>query len=190
MTPANTVPLACAVPAGVHEALHQRMQRTGETLDQAVSRCLAEALDVQQHSIFQVSTSGALVEGVYEAATTLGDVLRHGDFGLGTFVGLDGEGILLDGVCYRAGGDGSLAEVPDTTPAPFWVATKFHADHSETLTSVQNWADLCNRLTALRTSNNLLAAFRIEGIFEQFLHDARRSLDHLAGGDPVDDRHR
>jgi len=169
MTSTNTVPLACAVPASVQDALRQRMLRTGETLDQAVSRCLAEALDVQQHSIFQVSTSGALVEGVYEAATTLGDVLRHGDFGLGTFVGLDGEGILLDGVGYRAGADGSLTEVPETTPAPFWVATKFHADHSETLTGIQNWADLCTRLTALRTSNNLLAAFRVEGVFD-FIH--------------------
>jgi acetolactate decarboxylase len=145
------------------------MQRTGETLDQAVSSCLAEALDVSQHSIFQVSTSGALVQGVYQAATSIGDVRRHGDLGLGTFVGLDGEGILLDGVSYRAGADGSLSEVPDTTPAPFWVATKFHADHTETLADIQSWADLCSRLTALRSSDNLLAAFRIDGVFD-FIH--------------------
>lgn len=169
MNPRSPVSLACAVPAGVHDALRQRMQRTGETLDQAVSSCLAEALDVAQHSIFQVSTSGALVQGVYQAATTIGEVRRHGDFGLGTFVGLDGEGILLDGVSYRAGADGSLSEVPDTTPAPFWVATKFHADHTETLTDIQSWADLCSRLTALRSSNNLLAAFRIDGVFD-FIH--------------------
>jgi len=165
----NTVPLSCNVPAGVREALRQRMEVSGESLDQAVSACLAEALDVAQHSIFQVSTSGALVQGVYQAATTIGDVRRHGDFGLGTFVGLDGEGILLDGVSYRAGADGSLSEVPDSTPTPFWVATRFHADLTETLTDIQSWEDLCARLAALRPSENLLAAIRIDGVFD-FIH--------------------
>ncbi len=165
----NTVPLSCNVPAGVHDALRQRLRISGESLDEVVSACLAEALDVAQHSIFQVSTSGALVQGVYQAATTIGDVRRHGDFGLGTFVGLDGEGILLDGVSYRAGADGTVSEVPDSTPAPFWVATRFHADLSETLTDIQSWDDLCARLTALRPSENLLAAIRVEGVFD-FIH--------------------
>jgi acetolactate decarboxylase len=163
------VPLTCAVSAGVRDALRQRMERTGETLDQAVTACLAEALDVEHHSIFQVSTSGALVQGVYQAATTIGDVRRHGDFGLGTFVALDGEGILLDGTCFRAGSDGSLAEVPDSTPAPFWVATRFCADLTVTLEDIQSWDDLCARLTALRPSGNLLAAIRLDGVFD-FLH--------------------
>jgi len=165
----HSVPLSCTIPAGVRDALRQRMERSGESLDQVVSACLAEALDVEQHSIFQVSTSGALVQGVYQAATTIGDVRRHGDFGLGTFVGLDGEGILLDGVSYRAGADGTLSEVPDSTPAPFWVATRFHADRTETLTDIQNWEDLCARLTALRPSENLLAAIRVDGVFD-FIH--------------------
>ncbi len=165
----NSKPLTCAVPAGVRDALRQRMERTGESLDQAVSACLAEALDVELHSIFQVSTSGALVQGVYQAATTIGDVKRHGDFGLGTFVGLDGEGILLDGRGYRAGSDGTVSEVPDSMPAPFWVATKFRADVRETLDGIQSWADLCARLAALRPSENLLCAIRIDGVFD-FIH--------------------
>lgn len=36
---------------------------------------------------YQVSTSTALVEGVYRGAITVGQLLRHGDFGLGTFEG-------------------------------------------------------------------------------------------------------
>lgn len=169
MSRAVTVPLGCSIPASVLDALRQRMERTGETLDQAVTSCLAEALDVERHSIFQVSTSGALVQGVYQSATTLGDVRRHGDFGLGTFVDLDGEGILIDGTAYRAGSDGTLSEVPDSTPAPFWVTTKFRADRTETLADVSSWADLCNRLAAMRPSENLLAAIRIDGVFD-FIH--------------------
>jgi acetolactate decarboxylase len=169
MSQATTVPLGCSIPASVGDALRQRMERTGETLDQAVTACLAEALDVERHSIFQVSTSGALVQGVYQSATTLGDVRKHGDFGLGTFVDLDGEGILLDGTAYRAGSDGTLSEVVDSTPAPFWVTTKFRADRSETLSNISSWADLCNRLAAMRPSENLLAAIRVDGVFD-FIH--------------------
>ena len=106
------------------------------------------------------------MQGVYQAATTIGDVRKHGDFGLGTFVDLDGEGILLDGTAYRAASDGSLSAVPDTTPAPFWVATKFRADLTETLSNIQSWADLCARITALRPSENLLAAIRLDGVFD------------------------
>ena len=162
----STTPLSCTIPAGVAEALRQRMERTGESLDQAVSSCLSESLDVEQHSIFQVSTSGALVQGVYQAATTIGDVRKHGDFGLGTFVDLDGEGIMLDGICYRAGSDGSLAPVHDSTAAPFWVTTHFRADSTEVLTDIQNWTDLCERLTAMRPPGNLLSAIRLEGVFD------------------------
>lgn len=180
----NSRPLACRIPAGVEHALLQRMARTGESLDQVVTDCLVESLDVEQHSIFQVSTSGALVQGVYQAATTVGDVRRHGDFGLGTFVDLDGEGIMLDGTCYRAGSDGSVAIVPDSTAAPFWVTTHFSEDVQVDLEEVRDWADLCKQLASMLTSANLLAAIRIEGLFD-FIH-VRVACKAAAGASLVD----
>ena len=180
----NLVSLDCKVSAGVWSALRARMERTGETIDQAVTSCLGEALDVERHSIFQVSTSGALVQGVYQAATTIGDVRQHGDFGLGTFLGLDGEGILLDGLCYRAGADGTLTQVPDSTPAPFWVATRFRADLEQHIQNVESWEDLCARLSAMRSSENLLSAIRIEGVFD-FIH-VRVACKAVAGTSLVD----
>ncbi|WHX15610.1 acetolactate decarboxylase [Streptomyces malaysiensis subsp. malaysiensis] len=32
---------------------------------------------------------------------TIGELLRHGDFGVGTFNHLDGEMVILGGSCYR-----------------------------------------------------------------------------------------
>jgi len=49
------------------------------------------------------------------------DLLRHGHFGLGTFDGLDGEGILLEGRCWQARADGRVVAVPPQTLSPFWV---------------------------------------------------------------------
>ena len=49
------------------------------------------------HEVFQNSTINALLEGVYDGSMTYGELRRHGDFGLGTFNGLDGEMIAFDG---------------------------------------------------------------------------------------------
>ena len=81
---------------GLWEALQERCRRTGESADHVINSALAEALDLEHHTIYQVSTSGALVQGVYSGCVKVEDLLQHGDFGLGTFDGLDDEGILLD----------------------------------------------------------------------------------------------
>ena len=57
--------------------------------------------------VYQTSTMGALLDGVYEGDVTTRELLRHGDFGLGTFNRLDGEMLVLGGVCYQLRGDGS-----------------------------------------------------------------------------------
>ena len=158
--------LHCSLPAAAWAALDARIARTGERLEDAVASCIAEALDAKLHSIFQVSTSGALVKGVYGAATTIADVRRHGDIGLGTFVGLDGEGVMLDGQCWRAASDGSVMQVDDDAAAPFWVTARFKADLTQTLTAVDGWAHLCAQLDGMRPSGNLFAALRVRGVFE------------------------
>lgn len=41
--------------------------------------------------LYQTSLMSALLSGVYEGSTTIADLLKHGDFGLGTFNELDGS---------------------------------------------------------------------------------------------------
>ena len=152
---------------GLWSALQERCQRTGETAAHVIREALAEALDLEHHTIYQVSTSGALVQGVYQGCVRVGDLLKHGDFGLGTFEGLDGEGILLDGCCWQACADGTVRQAPGDALAPFWMATRFQADHCEVLSLVGSWADLTQRLDALRENANLFVAIRIRGLFER-----------------------
>jgi acetolactate decarboxylase len=58
----HTIPLQLG--EGIWQALQELCQRTGESLDHVISSALAEALDLELHTIYQVSTSGALVQGV------------------------------------------------------------------------------------------------------------------------------
>ena len=151
---------------GLWDALHVLADRTGESVSHIV-RSLADTLDLDHHTIYQVSTSGALVQGVYQGCVRVADIKRHGDFGLGTFDGLDGEGIMLDGTCWQARSDGSVRVAPEEALAPCWATTFFAADRTATLPSVASWEDLTAQLDALRRSDNLFCAIRVEGTFER-----------------------
>jgi acetolactate decarboxylase len=120
---------------GLYGALQERCRRTGESASHVMREALAESLDLEHHTIYQVSTSGALVQGIYQGCVTVGDLLKHGNFGLGTFDGLDGEGILLDGICWQARSDGTVQQAPNDALAPFWAVTQFQADHTGLISS-------------------------------------------------------
>ena len=109
-------------------ALEQRSAETGEPVRHLVATALAELLDVDHQTIFQVSTVGALVEGVYEGAVRIGTLREHGDFGLGTFEGLDGEMVALDGDFFRVGPTAHCIRVDDDVLSPYAMVTHFTPD--------------------------------------------------------------
>jgi len=149
------------------KALQKRSLETNQTFDHLVQDCLAKALGVEHHTLYQVSTSAALVQGVYQGCVTVGKIKEHGDFGLGTYDALDGEGLMLDGHVYQALGDGSVIEPADSATAPFWVSAEFEADRNAAIDSVSNWEELCAQIDLLRRSENLFTAIRIDGIFDE-----------------------
>jgi acetolactate decarboxylase len=86
--------------------------------------------EVDRDSYYQVSTYGRLSEGGYRGMISIERLLEHGDFGIGTVEGIDGEMMVLDGVAYRAGTDLAPVEVPSGTLVPFAMLTYF--DQGET----------------------------------------------------------
>lgn len=157
--------LRCRIPEGLWRALEQRSAETGEPVRHLVATALAELLDVDHQTIFQVSTVGALVEGVYEGAVRIGTLREHGDFGLGTFEGLDGEMVAIDGDFFRVRGDGALHPVADEVLSPYAMITHFVADQVATLPACSSFDELCTTLDALRDSANHFFAFRITGTY-------------------------
>ncbi len=65
------------------------------SFDSAEEKERAVAQQVQ-HTLYQVSTAAALVQGVYAGAVRVSTLRQHGDLGLGTFEGLDGEMVVAD----------------------------------------------------------------------------------------------
>ncbi|MBM3118749.1 MAG: acetolactate decarboxylase [Chloroflexi bacterium] len=78
--------------------------------------------------LFQVSTIEALSKGVYDGDVSFKDLKKHGDFGIGTFDGLDGEMVALAGEFYQIKADGKAYAVEDTMVTPFAIVTFFEPD--------------------------------------------------------------
>jgi acetolactate decarboxylase len=76
--------LNCPIPRSLEIALASQASGTGQSVAQIVSSTLAHCLNVPLHTLFQVSTSGALVKGVYEGAVSVAVLKQHGNFGVGT----------------------------------------------------------------------------------------------------------
>ena len=65
--------------------------------------------------LFQYNTLSALMAGLYGGTMTIGELLQHGDLGIGTLDSIDGELIILDGKAYQAKGSNGKAEVGEVS---------------------------------------------------------------------------
>lgn len=60
----------------------------------------------QRETLAQISTIDAILSGVYDGVVDFGTLKKYGDFGIGTFEGLDGEMLGFDGNFYQVKADG------------------------------------------------------------------------------------
>jgi acetolactate decarboxylase len=115
-------------------------------------------------TLTQFNPFAALQQGFYDGTTTIGDLKRAGNFGLGTMDALDGEMVAVDGVFYRVGIDGTLYPQPDDARVPWAMVTPFSApDKPIQLPPGLDYAGLQKLLAGMKSVTNLYLAFRIEG---------------------------
>jgi acetolactate decarboxylase len=157
--------LMVKIPRSISNALVDRAAKSGASIETIVNLALSEHLNTPLHTLFQVSTSGALVAGVYDKQVSVQTILEHGDFGLGTFAHLDGEMVVLNGHAYQVRGTGAVAEPSPDAWAPFAVVTRFSPEINVTLGPVFSFLELQRLCDSHRKSRNLFYALRVDGAF-------------------------
>ncbi len=130
----------------------------------AISGCsrLQENKDV----LFQVSTMNAILERDYDGEITYKRLRKYGDFGVGTFNGLDGELFALEGKFYQIKADGIAYPVDDSMKTPFAVVTFFEPDKSILLDEAFDYKQLQQYLDNLLPTKDIFYAIKIEGTFK------------------------
>lgn len=115
--------------------------------------------------VFQTSTMSALLDGVYDGDITIEELLRHGDFGLGTFNRLDGEMVVLDGECYHLRADGRATKADRADRTPFAAVTHFAPSTTIDIDAPTSRTDVLALIDDAVDSPNLLYAIRVTGTF-------------------------
>jgi len=115
--------------------------------------------------VWQVSTMDALMTGIYDGVTILWDVETHGDLGIGTFQGLDGEMVLVDGRFHQVLADGSVRTPDCRTPTPFATVTFFDEDLKAGLEAGMDYPEVQKLADGMIPTPNLFYAVKIEGLF-------------------------
>ncbi|MBG3080608.1 acetolactate decarboxylase [Proteus mirabilis] len=117
-------------------------------------------------TIYQNSLMSSLIAGVYDSDITIADLLKHGDFGLGTFEQLDGELVAFDNNVFQLRSDGSARQALNSQKSPFAVMTFFNCDIEHHFSYGASQKEIHNVINQYVPSDNLFCAIRIEGEFE------------------------
>ena len=120
--------------------------------------------ETDERSLFQVSTLDALSLGLYQGVYAIGRLKEHGDFGLGTFEGIDGEMTVVDRHFYHFRSDGTLTEEGNTTKVPFAVLTEFKPQLRFTVRD-KSLNEMGKYIDQFLPSPNFFYAIRIHGLF-------------------------
>jgi acetolactate decarboxylase len=117
--------------------------------------------------IYQVSTMNALKQGDYEGFIPFEQLGKHGDFGMGTVNGLDGEMIAVDGSFYQITADGKVHSIDGSVKAPFAIVTFFQPHAKMPIQGVDNMAAL-HELADNHFSgkDTYFYAIKVDGLFK------------------------
>jgi acetolactate decarboxylase len=127
----------------------------------------ASVVPADRETLYQVSTIDALMQGVFDGVQPVGELRKHGNFGIGTFEGLEGEMIVLDGKVYQAKSDGRVYAVKDIATTPFATVTYFERDINATINLPMNLSVFSTEMSGRLPSQNMIYAVRMHGTFPQ-----------------------
>lgn len=131
----------------------------------SVDENIPAGLPHERETLTQVSTLGAILAGVYDGVIDYETLKGYGDFGIGTFEGLDGEMLALDGQYYQIKADGVAYPVAGSQETPFATVTYFDVDHEETLPTGIDYQGLQKFLDGVLPTDNIFYAVKVEGTF-------------------------
>ena len=119
-----------------------------------------------RETLFQVASFKPFAQGDYDGDTTYAELAKHGDFGIGTLNGLDGEMVAVDGVFYQIPIDGEPRQIGSAEKAPFAMVTFFEADQTLTVDEAMNYSELTAYIDQNIAPENAMYAIKIHGVYD------------------------
>jgi acetolactate decarboxylase len=118
-----------------------------------------------RETVYQLAPFLYILSGNYDGAATVAQFKAAGTLGIGTFNGLDGEAVLLDGTLYQVKGDGSVTVPEETRGMPFGTCTLFDGDLRRTMRRIASFDAFAKTLEADFDNKQIFYAVRADGLF-------------------------
>lgn len=123
-------------------------------------------IPADKDTLFQLAAFNTFSTGKYTGLMPYNELEKHGDFGIGTLEGLDGEMIALDGEFYHVPSSGPPVKVEPTQTAPYATVTYFEADRTYNVSGF-NYTQLKSYLDGqLDTSKDVIYAIKVSGTYD------------------------
>lgn len=122
---------------------------------------VAESRDI----LFQASSFQSFAPGEYAGYLTFSELAKHGDFGIGTVNGLDGEMIALNGKFYQIPFDGNPKQISPSTLTPYATVTFFDVDQTFHVNEV-TYTQLAEYINQSLPSTDAIYAIKVTGNFD------------------------
>ncbi len=144
-------------------------QQTTKTESADKTAKAEKAETTNRETIYQVALLQSLTQGYYDGIIKVSELKEHGDIGIGTFEGVNGEMIVLDGKVYQALGDGTVQKAADDETVPFSNVTFFDSDEKEEISKIKDINALKDILTKTVEKNgkNMFCFVKLSGEFEK-----------------------
>ncbi len=120
---------------------------------------------MKENKLFQVGTLNSLMMGDYHGSVTVEDLLKEGNIGIGTYDGLDGEAIILNGHAYDGRADGKVYEMEKKDTLPFSTVSHFDESVEENTISFSSIEEFKSKMEAYLPSHNFFYMIKMEGVF-------------------------
>ena len=165
----------CGSLAATSRSIRRRLHFTHAMSRVSVSVALACLLLISgckttsQDGITQVATIDALLAGVYDGHMSLHELGGYGDFGIGTFEGLDGEMVLLNGTFHKVRANGKVYQPSLSERTPFACVTRFVPDCRKQIATPINMNGVEALVNTLVPEDNRFCAFTMRGVFSRVI---------------------
>lgn len=117
------------------------------------------------NTITQASTIEALMAGAYDGSVSCAELLKSGNFGLGTFDRLDGEMIILNGEVFQVKADGGVYRPKGSLLSPFAAVCFFTPEKRFDIKEESDYQRTRDIIDNAILNKNIFYAVKIHGRF-------------------------
>ena len=166
-----TAVLLAAMMIASFAGCNQQNSTEGSKTETSAPSVSKDSISKDTETIYQVALLQSLTQGYYDGIIKVSELKGHGDTGIGTFEGVNGEMIVIDGKVYQALGDGTVQEAADDETVPFSNVTFFDSDVSVDLKNINDMASFKAELnkTVAEKGKNMFYVVKVSGTFEKML---------------------